>query len=200
MPVGVIHTFEVIQVHKDDRELMPETRGTMDFRLEHLVKVSRVVETGAVVPQRELEHPLSVPRTFQRSRNVIRHHNESEDFLLAQPVFGQAIRQFDNAEDRLAAPHRHTQHRPDAGLLGHRRRPKTRIVPDVFDQQRLAAFRYPTRHTLSQREARARFFSLRSKNNLRAKRLRFLIQHQQGQAAGTKEIVGLLHHRPEHIL
>ena len=70
MPVSIVDLLEMIEVDEDDAELIAEALRAVDLGFERLVKVTRVVEAGAVVGDGEFLNALDRARLRQANRLV----------------------------------------------------------------------------------------------------------------------------------
>src|SRR5271166_6142642 len=59
--VRIVNVLEMIEVDEDQGKLERIAMRAVDFRVEHEIQMTRVVERGAIVRNRELVNPLDVP-------------------------------------------------------------------------------------------------------------------------------------------
>src|SRR5712692_8649118 len=181
VPMGIVHLFEVIEVKKDDGELVPVTGGTVDFGIQNEVEVPGVVKRGAVVGDGQFVDTLDVSSILERNGRVIRQILQDGNVVLTETSLAQEADQLDNSQDFLAALDGDTDDR--TGIRqGHLVKPvrKPGIFLDVLHQDWLAALRHPSGYPLAQLQPHVfQLVGASSDGNLEVKLLRLLIQHEK---------------------
>src|SRR5580765_6079956 len=82
----IVHLLEVVKIDEQYAELIAETRGTVNFRLERLVKMARVVQARAVVGDRQFLNLFDGARVLDRDGSVVAQGLQEENFLVAESL------------------------------------------------------------------------------------------------------------------
>ena len=194
MPVSVVDLLEVVEIDEHHAELVIETMRAIDFGFKRLVQVSRVVEPGAVVSDREFLDLLDRPGVFDRDRSVVAERVEEEHLVVGEAFHG-AIDELDHAQHAVLRFERHADDRARLPLghlvdaLG-----EARIVVDVGHEERLAVFGDPSGDAFSHFEADAfECVGGVADGDGEVELVFLLIDHQERPGVGPKEDGHLLH-------
>src|SRR5262249_12857 len=95
--VRVIDVFKVIQIQEDHAELVTETRGAVDLRLQGLIQMAGIVKTGAVVRNGEFLNLLHSAGVIDGNGSVVAQGMQEEHLLLAEAFHG-AIDELDHTQ------------------------------------------------------------------------------------------------------
>lgn len=98
--VGVIDLLEVVEVEEDHGELVSEALRAVDLGFEHLVKMARVVETGAVVSDGEFLNAFHGLGVVDGDGGVVAESMQEEHLALAE-VLKRAVDELDDPEDAV---------------------------------------------------------------------------------------------------
>ena len=90
MPIRVIHVFEMVEIEEDHAELIAETRRAVDLGFQRLIKMTRVVEAGAIVSDGEFLDLLDGASIIDGDRGVVAQGMQREHFLLAETFHGDS--------------------------------------------------------------------------------------------------------------
>ena len=153
MAVGVIDVLEMIEIDEDHAEFVFEAGRAIDFRLQRLVQVPRIVEAGAVIGDGQLLDLLDGAGVVDGDGGIIAERLQKEHFGVAE-IIEHAIDQLDDAQGAVLGAQRYAHYR--AGLpLGHfiNTLGKSWIGVNVGDNQRFPVLRYPTGNALAHPQA-----------------------------------------------
>src|SRR5581483_5220625 len=98
MTVRVVDRLEMIEIQKDQREFVPVTLRAIDLRLKDEIEMARIVQSGAVVGNREFVNPLNVTRVFKRNCRKVRQSFQQRQVTIRKAVHIHAVDQLDHAE------------------------------------------------------------------------------------------------------
>src|SRR5690348_10161439 len=100
--MSVIHALEVVEVDEDYRELVAIAMGAVNLRVEHEIKMARIIERGAIVRDREFMDALHVARILDGNRRIIRERFKQRQLTRAEALIAHAVDQLNHAQALVA--------------------------------------------------------------------------------------------------
>src|ERR1051326_1804742 len=117
MSVGIIDVLKVIKIKEDHAELIAKASRAIDLCFQRLIKMPRIVKTGAIVGDRQFLNLLYGARIVNGYSGLIAERMQEEHLLLAKALHG-AVDELDHAQHAVLRLQRHADDRARL-QLGH---------------------------------------------------------------------------------
>src|SRR5262245_14160886 len=194
MTIGVIDVLEVVEIEKDHAELVTEASGAIDLSLERFIKMTGVVEAGAIVSDGEFLDLLHRAGVVNGDSGVVTERVQEEHLLLAKALHG-AVDELDHSQNAVLGLQRNADDRP--GLpLGHLidALGKAGVIVNIGDDQRLAMSGHPASDPLPYLQTnRLERFGRITYGNCEIELVLLFIDHEEGPGVRTEEFRHLIH-------
>src|SRR4029078_11479758 len=105
------------EIEEDHTEFIAESRLAVNFRLQRLIKMTRIVKPGAIVSNCEFLNFLNRAGVINRDGGIVTERMQKEHLLLAKTFHG-AVNELDHAKHAVLRLQRNADDRP-ALPLGH---------------------------------------------------------------------------------
>ena len=194
MPVRVVDRLEVIQIDKQNAEFVTKSRRAVNLGVQCFIQMPRVIQTGAVVCDRQFLNLLYPTRVFNGNRRVVAQRLQKEQFRIFEPLHVH-IDELDHAQHAQLRSQWHANHRPRLPLGGliHAIR-KNRVRLRIRHHPRFPVLCHPPGNTLAHFQPHT--FQRLSFVAHRDRKVEFVapfVHHQQRPRIRTKILGHLIH-------
>jgi transcriptional regulator with XRE-family HTH domain len=200
--MGVVDAFEVVQVNENQGKLVAVAARAVNFLFEDFVQVAGIVQTGAVVGDRQFVNALDMSRVFDGDGSIVGQRFQQGQVALLKPVRAHAVDQLDDAEGMVAKTDRYGDHRAcfHSGFFIHLFE-EARVLADIRDNGGLTGLRHPAGDALANFDAHVlqRLGAL-SRGDFKVQLLTRFIDEQQRPGIRTEEFVDFLHDGQQNLI
>src|SRR5689334_20133909 len=200
--MSVIHALEVIEIDEDYRELVAIAMGAVNLRVEHEIKMARIIERGAIVRDREFMDALHVPGVFDGNRRIIRERFKQRQLTRAEALIAHAVDQLNHAETLVAEADWNGDNRTGAHfrLLVHLRE-ETRVLSRIGHDNDFAGLSHPAGNSLPNLYAqilqRIRTFT---GGDFKIKFIFLSVHQKKRPGVGPKHFIDFFHNGAEDLV